>query len=89
MEKLAEVQLSYKTKVKPSERHKISSSESAYKILLPFYEEVMEYKEVAYALLMNRANKVLGVFKLSEGGTCGTIMDAKILYQSAILSNAS
>jgi len=87
--KIAEVELSYKPKVKASDREKISDSSSAHKILKPFYENFMEHREVAFAILLNRGNKVLGVFKLSEGGVSSTVIDAKILYQAAVLANAS
>lgn len=87
--KVSEVQLSYKSEVKPSDRVKVNSSEGAYNTLKPFYNEVIEHREASYVLLLSRANKVLGVFKLSEGGTSGTTMDSKLLFQSAILANAS
>lgn len=87
--KVAEVQLSYKPEIKPSQREKIASSETAYKLLRPFYEDYMEHREVFFVILLNRNNKVLGVFKLSEGGVAGTVADSKLLYQAAILANAS
>jgi DNA repair protein RadC len=89
MEKVAEVQLTYKTKVKPSERAKIQSSVSAVDILRPFYGDDIEYIEKMYVIYLNRANKVLGVNLLSTGGTSGTYCDPKLIFQGAILANAS
>ncbi len=40
-------------------------------------------------LLLNRANKVLGITTLSEGGLSGTLMDVRMIYQYAIKGNAS
>ena len=86
--KVAEVKLSYKTKVKASERIQINSSETAYKVLKPYFAEEMEYKELFYVIYLNRANKVLGVAKISEGGCSGTVADGKIIFQGALLANA-
>lgn len=86
--KVAEVKLSYKTKVKASERIQITSSETAYKVLKPYFAEEMEYKELFYVIYLNRANKVLGVHKISEGGCSGTTADGKIIFQGALLANA-
>lgn len=32
------------------------------------------------SLLLNRANKLLGWVNVSNGGTCGTVVDAKIIF---------
>ena len=40
-------------------------------------------------MLLNRANKVLGFSKISSGGTSGTLVDVKIIFQIALKSNAS
>ncbi len=40
-------------------------------------------------MLLNRANKVLGVMNVSDGGITGTIVDVKLILQAAILGNAS
>jgi DNA repair protein RadC len=34
-------------------------------------------------MLMNRANKVLGIFELSSGGVIGTIADPKLIFVAA------
>ena len=86
--KVAEVKLTYKTTVKASERVKIMSSDSAYKVLKPYFDDDMEYKELFYVIYLNRANKVLGVSKVSEGGCSGTVADGKIMFQGALLCNA-
>ncbi len=87
--RVAEVQLSYKTKVKPSERQKVTSSGSAKDIFMPFFDEDIEYIEKFCVMFLNRNNKVLGIQLLSIGGTSGTYVDPKIILQGAILSNSS
>ena len=88
--KVCEVKLTYKSKIKASEREKILSAENAYKILLSVFDsETIQYKEFFKVILMNRANKVLGVCHISEGGLNETSADIRIIMQAAILGNAS
>jgi DNA repair protein RadC len=88
LSKVAEVQITYSSKTKASERQKVINSRSANDILKPFFEDIMEYREGMYLLMMNRANKVLGVSELSKGATSGTLCDAKILFTTALKANA-
>lgn len=88
--KVCEVKLTYKSKIKASEREKILSAENAYKILLSVFDsETIQYKEFFKVILMNRANKALGVCHISEGGLNETSADIRIIMQAAILGNAS
>lgn len=87
---LAEVELIYKTKVRPSDRPKISSSRDAYKILIEAWDlDTLELREEFKILLLNRANKVLGLFSLSKGGVAGTVADPKLIFTAALKANAS
>jgi DNA repair protein RadC len=87
--KVAEVKVVYTTLVKNSDRQKVVSSETAFQILKPFYEEFIDYKELSFVILLNRSNRVIGVNKISEGGFSGTIVDAKMVFQVALLTGAS
>src|SRR5690606_29677708 len=83
---VAEIQLSYKTKVKPSQRPKITSSKDAYSILLESWDEdKLEFVEQFKVLLLNRENRVLGVYQVSTGGVSGTIADPKLVFAAAII----
>ena len=85
-----EVKLTYKTKQKASERPKVLSSKTTYDLLLNCFDsDTIEYRETFKVLLLNRGNKVLGVFNVSEGGINETIVDIRLILQAAILSNAS
>ena len=88
--KVAEVQLSYKTTVKASERPQINSSIDVYKVLQENWNyEVIEFIEEFKVLLLNRANRVIGIVPISVGGTAGTIADPKVIYVSALKANAA
>ncbi|OJU55385.1 MAG: DNA repair protein [Bacteroidales bacterium 45-6] len=87
---IAEVELSYKTSIKKEDRHKITSSEDAYDILMKtFREGTIEYKEFFKVLMLNQANEVVGYSAISEGGISGCIVDVRVILQAALLSNAS
>jgi DNA repair protein RadC len=85
---IAEVTIGYSSNVAPSERPSIQRSSDAEDILRPFFQPFIEHHEAFYILLLNRANKVLGVSKISEGGLSGTVVDIRIIFQAAILSQA-
>lgn len=90
--KASEVKITYHPKVKASERVKIySSADVYYKLLIEnFYDkDTIEHKESFKVVLLNQANKVLGVTSISEGGISETTVDVRIILQAAILSNAS
>lgn len=87
--RVAEISVKYNLKIKNSDREKVSSSGRAYEILKPFYNELMDYKELSYMILLNRSNRVLGVHKLSEGGKASTVIDIKIVFQVALIAGAS
>lgn len=90
MNTVAEISLTYSTKVKPSDRPKIGSSKDAHAILIESWDqEQIELRESFKVLLMNRANRVLGIVNISDGGTCGTVADSKMIFSAAIKANAS
>ena len=88
---VSEVQLHYQSKIKPSERPKITTATDVYNIMqnIPELMQNLEFKELFYAIYLNQGNKVLSVLKISEGGTSNTVVDVKNILQGAILQNAT
>jgi DNA repair protein RadC len=77
---VAEIQLTYRTEVKPSLRPRISGSRDAYNVLLENWDKSkLEFIEQFKVMLLNRANKVLGIFEVSSGSSTGTVADLKLL----------
>ncbi len=68
---LAEIEIKYSTRVKPSEMEKVVTSYEAYEILKKIYPS-LEHREYFYMLCLNRNNKVLGYSLISMGGLSGT-----------------
>jgi DNA repair protein RadC len=86
---VAEVELVYRSKVKPSERPQITSSLDAYNIIKILWEEdKIDLVEQFKVLFLNRANKVLCLYNLSSGGITGTVADPRLIYSAALKVNA-
>ncbi len=87
---VAEIQLSYKSNVKPSLRPKIMASRDCYQILLDSWDlSRLELVEQFKVLFTNRANRVLGIFELSTGGITGTVADPKLIFVAALKAGAT
>ncbi|WP_394344033.1 JAB domain-containing protein [Echinicola rosea] len=43
----------------------------------------LEFIEEFKVVLLNRANRVLGIVNASSGGTCGTVVDLKVFFAAA------
>jgi DNA repair protein RadC len=86
---VAEVELSYKSKVKASERPRITQSKDAADLLTNLWsKDKIEFVEEFKVLLLNRANRVLGMVEISSGGVTGTVADPKLVLVAAIKANA-
>ena len=87
---VAEVELIYKSKVKASDRPKINSSKDAAELLTALWNEnKIDFVEQFKVLLLNRANRVLGIIELSTGGVTGTVADPKLVFVAALRGNCT
>lgn len=86
---LAEIQISYRNKVKPSEMRKVCGSRDIEELLRNVWSDRLEYVEEFMVICLNRANKVLGWARVSSGGISGTVADPKVIFQVALKANAS
>ena len=84
----SEITINYKPNLKISEMKQLSSSEEVANLLRTIWSDKLEYIEETYLLLLNRTNHVLGYLKLSSGGTTETIVDTKMIFQTALKSNS-
>lgn len=86
---VAEIELIYKSKVKASERPKVTTSRDAFNLFKQNWDEnKIEFIEQFKVLFLNRGNKVLGIFELSSGGVTGTVADPKLVFTAALKLNA-
>lgn len=83
---IPEIKLTYKKNENPVFGN-VSSSTDASNFIRNLYEEgTIELQEQFYVLYLNRANKILGYYKHTVGGTAGTILDKKIVLAAALKS---
>lgn len=87
---VAEVELSFKTRISAKDRPRVGSSRDAYELLKANWKDgSMDLYESFMLLLLNRANKAIGLMKVSQGGVSGTVADPKVIFSAALKSAAS
>lgn len=90
LNQVTELKLVYNLKYKISDRPQINTSAEVYKILKENWNfEIIEFIEEFKIILLNRANRVLGIVPISVGGTAGTIADPKVIFASALKCNSA
>jgi DNA repair protein RadC len=90
LSRVAEVKLTYRSRVKPSDRPQVTSSSDSFRILKESWDNgKLEFVEQFKVLLLNRANRVLGIYELSTGGVAGTVADPKLVFVAALKACAS
>lgn len=86
---LPEFRISLKKKGSFEEMFPVHNSEDAANICRRCFEaDLIDWREEFIVIALNRANKVLGFYKISSGGVNGTVCDPKIIFQFALLSNS-
>jgi DNA repair protein RadC len=87
---IAEVKLSYQKPKTNIVLPKVSSSSDVANLLFKNWDpETIEYFETFKILLLDRNNRVLGLYKISEGGTSGCVVDVKKIFQAALVTSSS
>ena len=84
-------EIKVKVSIEPSEKvYKISSSADAAELFKDLFDkDHIQWKEEVIMLCLNRQNHVLGYFKISSGGTTGSVVDAKVIFTIALNCTAS
>ncbi|MEL7119667.1 MAG: JAB domain-containing protein [Bacteroidota bacterium] len=89
LQQVAEIQLTYNSKVKAKDRPQVCSSRDAYWILESNWSNQMELLEEFNVLLLDRSNRAMGLFRASKGGVAGTVVDLRIVFAAALKARAS
>lgn len=86
---LPEISISFKPKLRASDRTIVNSSVDAYRAFLFKWDEgLINYQEEFKLLLLNNSNQILGIVNLSKGGMDCVQVDFKIMYSIALKSGA-
>ncbi len=85
-----EIKLSFKTNFRASERPCITSMEDAHEIFREAWDDSkMDMVEEGKVLLLNQANRVIGLYDVCSGGITGTVMDIRHILVAALKANAN
>jgi DNA repair protein RadC len=85
-----EVRLKYIPDLGILKRKKITSAHDACMQLLEGYDkDTIGMQEQFVVLLLNQANKPLGIYKASTGGITGTMVDVRLIMVAALKSLAT
>lgn len=68
---------------------KMLFSSSCVKVLREVWADDLNHIERFYMLGLNRANQIVNVSLISMGGVASALVDGKVLFQKALLSNSS
>lgn len=87
---VSEITLAYRPQVRLNDRPKVDCSRQVYEVLFRFWEkDALELSEHFQVMMLTRSNRVLGICTISRGGTSSTIVDAKLVFATALKANAS
>ena len=85
---LAEIQVSYSPHI--LEDYQITSNRKAYELLLENWDEnTLQMQEEVKVLLLNRNNKVLGIYPLAKGGMTECTIDIRLILSVALKTLAT
>ena len=83
--KVAEIELVYKTIIKPSDRTVIGESKDMYRMFMQFWNpgqiNLLEQFKAAY---LNQGRQVVGIYNLSTGGIHSTVADSRLILKGGL-----
>lgn len=88
--KIPRVKLTYTRPKKKPEFGPVTSSAIAARYARYCYDRAtLDHRERFGVMLLSRCNEILGFDIISEGGISATVVDVKVIMQSALLANAT
>ena len=85
---VSEIQVSYKPE--STIDFKIESSKETFGLVLDKWEaDLIDMQEEVKLLLLNRNNKVLGIYSLAKGGITSCVVDIRIILAVALKTMAT
>lgn len=87
---IAEIEISYKPSIKVSRLPVVYASQDAYHFFLETWDKTkLEFVEQGRLMLLNHANRVLGICTISTGSNTQTVVDKKLILGIALKANVS
>jgi DNA repair protein RadC len=86
---VSEIKVAYHPARRMSESPKIVCSTDALRYLLEAFDSnTIALQEQFVVMYLNRANKIIGVYRASQGGITGTVADPRIILGIALKTTA-
>jgi len=83
-------EIKIKVTLKKGDKINIGKSQDAFDVIKKLMsEDTLYWTEEMILLAVNRQNEVYGWYRLSTGGTVGTIVDAKVVFTILLNAGAS
>lgn len=90
LNRISEVKLVYRNSIPAQERPVVTRAPDVYSLFIKNWDpDLLELVEEAKIMLLNRANRCLGICNLSRGGTSHCVVDPKQVFMTALKANAS
>ncbi|MBL7773425.1 MAG: JAB domain-containing protein [Chitinophagaceae bacterium] len=87
--KISEIELINKSNVSTKLAPIVLTSLEVYDVLYEHWDKgKIEFIEQFKIVLLNKANRIIGIMEVSSGGTSSTIVDTKLVFVSALKANA-
>lgn len=86
---VSELKLTYRSKVKAADRPLCANSEQAHRLLSQWWDtDLIELVEEFYMILLDRQQRAMGFYRVSQGGTVGTVVDPRLVFGVALKARA-
>lgn len=90
LNRVEEISVKYTPSLNKPERTRITSSRDSYNEFRKFFDDyTIEVNEQFFVMYLNRAGKILGVYRASTGGITGTVLDIRLVLGVALKSLAT
>lgn len=88
-EVLQEIELTYKPMYNPTAAPTITGSATAVEVCRMIWNEGrLCLQEEFKVLMLNRSNRVMGIYQASAGGITGTVADPRLIFAAALKAGA-
>lgn len=88
--RVAEVELVYRNRTRPEDRIRVVQSKTANDVLREHWDDnKLELVEQFKILLLDRSSRCLGVSDIATGGVHHCLIDAKLVFATALKARAS
>lgn len=85
---VSEMEVTYNPTIKVKDRSNVRCSRDAYNIMKDIFPS-LNHKEYFYIICLSRRNSAIAFHQISSGGISGTVTDRRLIFQDALLSNAT